>query len=219
MVKTYRQSKRFTRVGRSARRKYGNRQMIMKKGRIIHFFKRTFKQEVSITNAGFVAIPSETAAPRYNDFRLDQLPNYTDFTNLYDTYKICGIRRKYVFNRNSSDMGDTTAGHEIPMLITVNDSNDTTALTNENEGLEYASFKQNRLDRPTKRYFRPFISSISAAVPNNNMVRSRWLSTAEPDYIHCGMKEAVDTISSAAGATIGTLCIYTTYYIACRTPK
>lgn len=217
MVKTFRQSKRYTRTGRSARRKFGRRQMIMKKGRIIHFFKRSYKQEISITNSGFQAITSD--GTNYNDFKLNQLPNYTDFTNLYDSYKICGIRQKFVFNRNNADVQTTTAGHELPMLITVNDYNDDGALANENEALEYSTFKQTRLDRPTKRYWRPTEQTVAGGTTSTDYMKSKWTSTEAPERIHRGLKVAVDTINTATGAVVGTLCIYTTYYVACRTPK
>lgn len=217
MVKQFRQVKRNIRTGRSARRKFGRRQMIMKKGRIIHFFKRSFKQEISITNSGFQAITSD--GTNYNDFKLNQLPNYSDFTNLYDTYKICGIRQKFVFNRNNADVSVTSPITELPMLVTVNDFNDDGALANENEALEYSTFKQARLDRPIKRYFRPTEQTVAGGTTSTDYMKSKWTSTEAPERIHRGLKVAVDTINSASGTTIGTLCIYTTYYVACRTPK
>lgn len=216
MVKQFRQRKTNIRSGRSARRKFGQRQMVMKKGRVIHFFKRTFKQEITVLNSGFVAITSD--GTNYNDFKLNQLPNFSDFVNLYDTYKICGIKQKYVFNRNDAQTGGATPA-EMPMLLTVNDFNDDGAPANENEMLEYSTFKQSRLDRPTKRYWRPTQQVVAGGTTSTDYMKSKWNSTEAPERIHRGLKVAIDTVGSAGNVTIGVLCIYTTYYVACRTPK
>lgn len=211
--------KKYTRLSRSARRKYGKRkQYINRKGQNIHLFKRTVLQTVAITNAGFVGAQTLFGTLGI-EHQLDSLPNYSDFTNMYDSYKICGIKKKFVFNRNNADVQLTTAGAELPMLLTVNDFNDKTDPANENAMLEYASFKQARLDRPVKRYFRPSILLGDGTSTTSNSVKSRWLSTADADAEHFGLKWAVNTVSTATGATIGTLKVYTTYYIACRTPR
>lgn len=90
--KTYR--RRFRKFRKTYRRRNA------KASSNIHLFKRTKVDEHTLTNAGFVAIKSDITDNVYNDFRLDQLPNYTEFTALYDQYKICGIKQKFVFNRN-----------------------------------------------------------------------------------------------------------------------
>lgn len=189
------------------------RRVVFKRGRLIHYFKRVKKDVIPITDLNFLAVKSSVSDGTYNQFRLDYLPNYTDFTNLYDSYKICGISKKYIFDRNSGEA--VTANSELPRLITVNDFNDTTALASENEALEYASCKQTRLDKVVKRYFRPTqrLNNVS------EVVKSRWNMTTEPDQIHFGIKEAVIATTNTGGKDLGTLHIYTTFYIACRTPK
>jgi len=115
--------------------------------------------------------------------------------------------------------GDTTAGHEIPMLITVNDYNDDAGLTSENEALEYTTFKQSRLDKPTKRYFRPTEQTVAGGTTSTDYMKSKWTSTEAPERIHRGLKIAIAPINTEKGTSIGTLCIYNPYYFACRTPK
>lgn len=218
----------MVRIGRSARRKYGKRQMIIKKGRIIHFFKRVAVNTYTLTTTD-ATTTFWTNLFQQNSFSLDQLPNYTDFTNLYDSYKICGISQKFIFDRNSADTSGLIPstslginhGSVLPTLYSVNDFNDSTAPTNESAMLEYASFKASRLDRPTKRYFRPCQSFGSNPV---QIVKSRWNTTAEPDVVHRGIKIAVGVNTNIADSTtpvitLGNIKVYTTFYIACRTAK
>lgn len=203
------------RLGRSARRKFGKRQFKIKNGIITHFFKRTFLTEHTITNSGFQAIPSASGV--YNSWNLGQLPNSTDFTSLYDKYKICAIKIKYVFNRNSSDT--VTANHELPTLCTVYDDNDTNALSNETEAVEYANYRVNRLDRVVSRYFKPKCLNKDAGGDSVIEAKRRWISREDNTHIHHGMKVGIDVVGTATGTTIGTLKVYTTFYVGCRTPK
>lgn len=186
---------------------------------LTHFFKRTFREELSITNTAVTVVPSDVTNNRKNDWRLDQLPNYTDFQNLYDTYKICRIKQKFIYDRNSADSLATATGYGLPNIITVNDFNDTAAISTVNEALEYASCKINRLDKPLTRFFRPtqdLTDSISTAT-----VKSRWNETAESDIQHHGLKVLVEVPNNVVAdpVELGKLTIYTTYYLAMKTPK
>lgn len=184
----------------------------------IHYFKRTTVQTVVITgNENFIQVIPSAPAAAYNDYRLNQLPNYTDFTDLYDSYRICAIKRKYVFDRNSAE---TLSAVELPRLITVNDWNDTSALSTEAEALEYASCKITRLDKPTKRYFKPTTIIEDAVQGNAQVQRRKWFDCATgSDQKHLGLKEAVLMSNTNNQDGIGRLHIYTTFYIACRTPR
>jgi hypothetical protein len=208
--------KTFRKIRRPFKKYRGIR---VKRGRNIHYFKRTFLQEVNITNAGFVGGGTLGSSI---ETQLNNLPNHEDFTDLYDSYKICGVKKRFMFNRNTSDAGPTAAGYEIPQLITVNDYNDKTDLSNQNKALEYASFKTSRLDRPITRYYKPAIAIdiLNDASSTAGMItKGRWISTAVVDVEHYGLKWAVDTINDATGQNVGTLRVYTTVYLACKTPR
>lgn len=206
-------AKRFKK--RSNRRPFKKRYGIrVKNGKTIHYFKRTYVQTVAVNSANaFTAITSD--GTNYNNFKLSQLTNYADFTSLYDQFKICGIARKYVFDRNSSE-AQATVISSLPRLITVNDWNDTSALANENEALEYANCKQSRLDRVVKRYFRP--QPLADPTGYANFMSKRWLPTASYITPHSGIKEAL-VLNSTSSVALGNLNIYTTFYIACKNPK
>lgn len=196
---------------RTYRKRRTYRRRTFKKTFNRHSFKKTTIQEITVTNAGFVPITSD--GTNYNRFHLDYIANYTEMTNLFDSYKINGIRRKYVFNRNSSEV---STGVELPFLVTVNDYNDTAALTSEAEATEYSTYKASRLDKPRSRFFKP--TQMIAKSADNQVVRRRWNPSNEADIWHMGIKEAVQTIDSSTGTTLGTLKVYTTFYLSFMTP-
>lgn len=223
MVKQFRMKKTFKRLGRSGRRKYGRQMRYNKRGRDIHLFKRTFRVQHSITNTSFISIPSNGAT--YNTYLITDVPNSSDFGNLYDTYKICGIKQKFIYDKNSAD-SDVAQTSTIPNLITINDFNDISALASVNEALEYASCKITRLDKPTKRYFRPTQDILNPTTDpsSDNVVKSRWnemnLNSGRTPKHH-GLKVLVEVPNSVGvdPVEIGKLTVYTTYYLAMRTPK
>lgn len=198
--------RRFRKFRKTYRKRYN-------KNNRVSLIKRTYVEDSDLVDASFTAIPSEDATPRYNDFRLDQLPNYTDITNLYDEYKICGIKRKYVLDANASELNSGV--RPLVNLITVKDYNTTTVLGSETEALEYGTFKMNRLDKTTTRYFVPAVL-ISGTY---GTFKKRWIDTAKPDATHMGLREAVTSSSNTEALALGNLKIYTTFYIAVKNTK
>ena len=186
---------------------------------VVHYFKRTYKQDLIISAETPAFTPILTAdAGGYNQFKATDLPNYTDFSLLYDQYKICGIKRKYVLDSNMQQAGVAPA---IPRLITVNDWTDSVALTDEDEALEYQSCKISRLDKVRTRYFKPAINIEDANQGNLQVVKGRWMETGSVgqgmDQAWKGLKEGL--LYNSVGTSLGSLHIYTTFYIACRTPR
>lgn len=186
----------------------------MVKGKNIAFFKRTFLEEHTIQNAAWNPIEFDA---RDNDYRLSDVPNSTEFTNLYDQYKICGIRHKFIFEKNSSEAGSSTT-NILPTLITVNDFNTASPLTDENTALQYHSCKMSRLDKVRSRYFKPTSDVTAVSSAQTASVKRQWINTAFPDYPHHGMLAAVTT-SGTGTDVLGVLKVYTTYYIACKGAK
>lgn len=182
----------------------------------IHYFKRTLCEEIQINLSGFVPIPQVQARTAFNEFLLTDIPGYTEFQAIYDSYKICAIKQKYVFNRNSS-AAETVTSTELPMLYTINDYNDSNAATNLNEMLEYPSFKQARMDRPITRYFK-----CKNMVSGTEPTKAQWLPTSltptGAQYSMRGIKAAYDTILGTASG-IGKLRVFTTFYLAMKSPK
>lgn len=203
--RSFRKGKRYgkKRTYRKRFSKFGNRR-VGKKGILTYFFKRSRIDEVD------VSLTSGVQVAQVNAFSLGQLPSPTEFTNLYDSYKICGIKVKFLFERTEASVN--VSNQIMPNLVTVNDFNDATSLTTEAQALEYASFKTRRLDKPITRYFRP-----TQIVTTGQIIKSRWNPSSSPDISHYGLKSLI--VGSSSGVSLGRLKIYTTFYIAMRSPK
>lgn len=204
--RTYR--KRFSRSGNTRFNKRGKR---------IHMFKRTVVYRTNAQNnvSGFDAVGNfnNSGTVVYNEWHLDQLPNYTEFTNLYDSYKICGIKVKVQLDKNSSDTGAT---EPLPNLVTVNDFNDNQSLSTEATALQYASYKSKRLSQPVSRYFRPTMKADGSSTTTARYIKSSWIPTSNVSLEHCGLKMGLQSNSINL---LGQLTIYSTFYIACMSPK
>ena len=203
--RAYRKSKR--RIYRKSRINFRPKQQK------VHLFKRTAVIECVVLDGGF---QNATILGAYHSVGLNQVPGYTEFTAMYDMYKICGIKQKFVFNKTSAEVATTA---EMPELITVNDYNDGSDLANEAEALEYASYKVSRLDKPRSRYYRPSINVPTQYSTNGLTTKSRWLNTSNPDIAHQGLKVAVNTIGTFGTTPLGILRVYYTYYLAFKGKK
>lgn len=198
-----------------------SKQRIYRKSRInfrpkqqkVHLFKRTRVIECTILDGGF---QNATTLGAYHAVGLDQVPGYTEFTAMYDMYKICGVKQKFVFNRTHAEVATPA---EMPELITVNDFNDLSDLTNEAEALEYATYKASRLDKPRSRYYRPSINLPTQYTTKGVTSKSRWLNTSEPSTAHLGLKVGVNVIGTFGATPLGVLRIYYTYYLAFKGKK
>ena len=183
----------------------------------MHYFKRScLLDNISVT---------DSVMHVGKMFRLQDVPSYADFTNLFDQYKICGIKLRFVFNKNSSDAGVNAAplNQFLPNIYTVIDYDDGTALSggNANTYLEYSNCHVNRLDRPFKRYFRPHIAEGAyggVAFTRYANKKSCWLDTDSTDVEHYGAKYFIDggMMGGSGTVIIGKLQVFATFYIACK---
>jgi len=170
----------------------------------IHYFSRTIMEEFSVLATGF---RNEGTMGMATTVCLNDLDNAHEYKDLFDSFKIKAISKKFIFNRNSSNTGQQTVPQQMPHLITVRDYNDTAVLANLEEAMQYQSFKSKVLscDYPITVYFRP-TPGIA--------YRGRWLSTStDASVVHYGIKVATDSAIVAGGPEIGILRVYTKYYM------
>lgn len=180
----------------------------------MHYFKRSY----------FTAFNTYDWPVIHNqgwDFFLSQLPNYTEFTNLYDQYKISRIKVKFIYTANSQNVTTAAAITALPNLLTVIDNNDSAALSTSGDYCQYRSFKIRRLDKPCSVYFKPQfdIAAYSGAFTSYAQ-KTGWIDSNSPNVKHYGLKFAVDPMFYGAGANVtGRIQCILTYYIKCRHPK
>lgn len=144
------------------------------------------------------------------DFRLEDLSNYTEFTALFDQFKIAGIKYRWVVNRNPdfggtvvSNVYNTVVQGQYPRIMWVHDYDGGAAPANYAELQQYPRMKEVYLtpDRPyTKWYYvKPARLAVDYESATLSAYRPIWkgfidaASTATPHYgIRC-FGDAVNT--------------------------
>lgn len=200
--------KTYRRKRPTYRKKFFKKKRFNKSPKNIHLFKRVDHKTINVTDSDFQQVMITDAQ---NEFRLDDLVNYDEYQAMYDSYKIAGIKVKFIYDSINASSGVAT--QSLPLLLSIYDANDAT-LTNEEQMIQYKTFKVRRLNKPISLYFKPF-----QVATGTTMVRSRYNPTSAPDVVHRGIKVAVKSPLAGAGTTPqGKLSIYTTFYLCMKTP-
>lgn len=114
-------------VRRRPARRYAARSRVMRNAfttnanRGIHYFKRNFHSDLSYT---VPALSNESNCQVFN-LGLSSLPNITDFTNLFDQYKILKIKCRVRYNAGNSDDIGNVSQIQFPVMYGVPDADDT----------------------------------------------------------------------------------------------
>lgn len=167
----------------------------------VQYFKRTYAVQ------GWLFAPAGTDTFGVIQFNLSQLPNHTEFTQLYDQYKIKGVKVKLVPKYNSVDI--TSPGST--QLLTVIDYDDANAPTTINDLLQYQNMKMTTSNRIHGRYLVP---RSNTEVSNSGLgvasaPKRQWLDCGYPTVQHHGIKYGV-----VAPANDTKFDLYITYYLA-----
>lgn len=171
------------------------------------------------------AWPAETlTGTNQNQFgvrhALNQVAQATDFTNLYDRYKITGVKVTFLYQ--VSDAGSTGAG-VLPTILYSTDYDDAAAPT-------YAALraKQNAkqriltANRPFSIFYRPKMVTVAqesnGTTFNPSMVTSGYINSSFPQVDHYGLKFSLNNLYSSVG-TAAQLEIKYVYYLAMKDPQ
>jgi len=160
------------------------------------------------------------AAPQHygRSFELAALPSYTEFTSLFDRYRIARVDIKFACTFNGANVAiAATTPTSIPQLLSVVDLDDDTALTQSADYYQYSTFSVQRLDHVSKFSFTPH---VAVAVYNGAFTgygnTEMWLDMGSTSVKHYGFKFEVDPMFYGAGAnTLGRIVIYYTYHVEC----
>lgn len=218
--KTYR---KYTKVSRPVRSKYAL-------GRVFSF-KRSHGNDISVVpiqGQGFfsnVGIPWTAGAG--DSFQLDDLTHYDEFTALFDSYKIVGVKMTFTFGLTVVTLGSTTAAggatmvNAMPMLYWVLDHDDSTVPASLPAMREYESFKMRRLDKPFSIFIRPKAAAMVYNTPVTTAYQESkgWMDCGNADIDYFGIKFCLDPILYTQTSSIGTLRVDYTYYMKFKNVK
>lgn len=180
-----------------------------------HIFSRKFYHAEMITN-------KLTWQHFGIDFQLAYLPNYHEFTDLFDKYKINYVDCQFIYDHNAGVV-TTSAGTPananmgIPTLYFVRDYDDKTVLTSVDDYLEYEDCVVRRMDKPSTFRVYPRISTAaySGAFTSYTNTKAPWIDCNSPTVQHFGMKFGIDATmnnqAASAEVNIGKLTIIMNY--------
>lgn len=132
---------------------------------------------------------------------LSQLPNFTDFTNLYDQYMIKKVVVKMIPKISQHNLTTTTIGNaDLPQVHSVVDYDDGTTPTSVSQLVEYQSHK---MTRGNKIHVRSFVPKIELTTDGTaNAPKSyQWIDCDSATVNHRGLKWWFNAPQSA-GCTV-----------------
>lgn len=167
----------------------------------VHRFKRSYYKEG--------ALASDPGSDQFGGFTysLNSLPNYTDFTTLFDQYRVDKIRVTFYPRQNvtngtfPSPTTDTVQSCQVFSVVDLDDGNAPTSL---NDVLQYQNLKTTRGLQVHSRTFKP---GVEIAQTNNgtlagSMVKmSPWLDCTVASVWHNGLKVVLQNTGGFAPIT------------------
>jgi len=202
----------------------GRKRTINKVRRQIHMYKRSAYLGTVVSSISALGVPAPVA--NAYSFSLAQLPSVSDFTALYDQYKITGAKLQLtpaLSEGIQSPIFGTASALGYSRVHTVIDYDDTLVPTSEDQLLEYGSHKSTAPFQTHSRYIKPKVlheiyrSAIATAyAPRANT----YLDMTNTDVPHYGLKLWISAPNTTAGTAASiTYKVYLTLYFACKNTR
>jgi len=165
-------------------------------------------------------------------FDLTQLPNYTDFTSLFDVYRINQVVVTFMFQGCVNNTADTYFSAVLPRMITTTDVDDATLPTASSAGwdelCEYQTSKIRQVGNGAQSLFKyrikPHVTTEvykSAITTGYAPKKGVWLDCGNPDIPHFGLKGLINVPTANTGGNTFTYRwdVFSTYYLSLRNPR
>lgn len=173
----------------------------------VNYFKRSFNTTLTVPDL----------SSHFNAwlFSLDSLPNYTEFTNLYQQYKLIAVKFTVNPRFNNIDMATPAVGQLYSWISHADMTNPGSI-----DGVtEKSTAKKTPLTRIHKRYFK--LSTLSAAydgsgVGVNEITYNRWLFCGDTSVQHYGLCTFAPANNTGADLIYD---VQATIYFACKQLK
>lgn len=185
--------KRSTRIKR--KRVARKRRVVRRTRAVRNNFLSTKRFVYALVLPGSDVTPSGVGGITY---QFSDIPAYTDFTNTFDSYKLCGIRYRWVVIR-SADQTGTTVGGTLGLysrVLWAYDFNDASSPASFADIQQYNNCKEVYLTnaRPVSRwyFFKPKDLTIVAGSGYTTAKTSSWLRMSETNIPHYSIKYAYD---------------------------
>lgn len=176
---------------RNYRKKFNRRYRTSRRGQRLYLYKRFCDYgELTISNA-------VNTYAAYN-FSLSDLPNYTEFTSLYDMYKVNAVKITFIPQVTQSvSSGTVNNPNASSRFFSAIDYNDGTAPTSLDDLRQYQTCRMT----PILRQHRRFIMKPKI-LDSNGFSISPWMTTASATANYYGLKIAVEPMDSTSTTTM-----------------
>lgn len=176
------------------------------------------------TSPASVAIMDSTAAIHgAAAITLNGLPGYTDFTSLYDQYRITAWTMYFAFDRNQAAISNTAGLFDqgLPLITIVKDFDDATALTTEDQYSQYDPVIRTRLGERIVSVSltpRPATALYSGAFTSYGIgSRGLWVDAASPGVQYYGIKFNISpSVAGTNAVVLGYLRTWSKITVQCR---
>lgn len=173
---------------RTHKKKVAKRKTYRKRFRAIPFVsKRMFKRTYFLENV--MSGPSDISKAWI--FRLSDLPQSTEITNLFDEYRFAKVKIRLEPTFDSNELNDIGA-MSLKYARTAIDLNDSSPYGSENDIFQHADMFSHRADRLITRTLKyPAIGAMAyngIASTGYFAKRGQWVSSANPSLPHYGIR-------------------------------
>lgn len=133
-------------------------------------------------------------------FNISSLPDVTDFTTLFDQYKLNKVEFTLIPNITSNDMNPVSTYYEMPNVHTVIDRDDDSAITSLTSLMQYPSYRRTRGHQVHKRTFVPALAQTifkTASTTGTAQKAPMWLDLTDTTVPHFGLKLFIDQTNAS----------------------
>lgn len=158
-----------------------------------------FKRSVYLSGNIVTSVTSDTFTNQF--FALSSVPNYTEFTNLYDQYKINAVKVTLIPRGNTAEITASSGASTVFQgqsvgVFSVIDYDDTAVLANINEACQYQNMKMTRATQQHSRYLKPRFNLLSVTNQGTGATGASqntrgWLDCDYINVPHYGVKWAL----------------------------
>lgn len=149
----------------------------------VQYFKRTLFVKAAYASSAV----TDTLFSR--KFALSDLANYTEFTSLYDQYKIRAIKFSLIPRVTEADTSQS-----VPTVSTCIDFDDNTAPSSIDDMVQYQNFKMTRGNKIHNRYWKPAVSSMawnSGVGTAYTVSKNLWIDVGSSGIPYFGIKGCI----------------------------
>lgn len=180
----------------------------------IHYFKRH-------VDLGLITLSTAGITSQGFSFQLDEVPNYTEFTALYDQYKLSAVSISFIPMQTYTLNNTTAVANNFNVrYATVVDYDSSGAFGTFNDAREFTTVKITTITQQQTRYIKPRIKSAnendSSTIVASGNIRS-WLNTSIGNIPHYGLRYVFEQFPNAG--FVGQMKVEAVYYFAFRNVK